>query len=436
MNNKLTLNRRNLIKASGLGALLPLLESAAGEKRTGPPKRVIFIGYGYGHYGNDWYPDNNAKKYICESQEKIKPFKLTPSLKGLAGCKNDVSLISNLSPIHARRPHAGCDTLLTCANADSNPLRAFTNTISVDQVIAREVGRHTRISSMQVNGRTGNHDGWGHGASLSCGANGEFLNGLNTLEEVYNRSFGDPSITAVERKRRLMNRQSLLSLTNAGTKSLKTVISSEDRERLMQFTESIRGIEKRVQKDISWATKPFPKTSMKRPSGKLAADDKIKTEFDLMTEILRTDITRVMTYRMSSIGLMQQMGYQQNTHAMSHWGHHPQDLKCQVDRDKKLVELFAYFINNLKNVKEIDGSSLLDNTLIFFGTGIRVHHNVKNIPMMVAGGGGTKITQGKHFTYKPSVTPLGNLWLSTINHFGINAESFGDSDNTLSEIFS
>ena len=419
----------------GLGCLLPIIESSALEKKTTSPKRVIFIGYGYGHYDDGWFPNNISGKWHCQSQEKVKPLQLSSSLKALANYKNDVSFISNLSPIHARRPHAGCDTFLTCANADSNPLRSFANTVSVDQVIAKEIGKYTRISSMQINGRKGNHDGWGAGASMSCSQNGEFLNGLNSLSDVYKRSFGDPEITVSERKKKLTNSKSLLSLANAGTKSLSNVISKEDRERLMQFTDSIRSIEKRVQKEISWADKPFPKTKFKLPSEGINEEEKVKTCFDLITEIFRTDLTRVITYRMSSIGFLQQMGFQQNTHAMSHWARHGEDLKCQVERDKKLAELLAYLIHQLKNTKEIDGSSLLDNTLIFFGTGIRVHHVVKNIPMIVAGGGGEKIAQGKHFTYKENVTPLGNLWLSTIKHFGINAQKFGDSEGELNDIF-
>lgn len=430
-----SINRRSLIKAAGLGALLPIFESSALAKSITPPKRVIFIAYGYGHYDQGWFPNNVPHKWHCSSQEKVKDFELSSSLQGLANYKNDVSFISNLSPIHARRPHAGCDTFLTCANVDSNPLRSFTNTVSVDQVIAKKVGKYTRISSMQINGRTGNHDGWGGGTSMSCNENGEFLNGLNSLSDIYKRSFGDPDLTVSERRKQLTKNRSLLVLSNGGTKSLARVISKEDKDRLSQFTDSLRSIEKRIQKDMAWAGRPFPKTKFQIPSGALNEEEKIKTSFDLMTEIFRTDLTRVISYRMSSIGLLQQMGYQQNTHAMSHWARHSQDLQCQIDRDKKLAELLAYLIRQLKNTKEIDGSSLLDNTLIFFGTGIRVHHVVKNIPMIMAGGGGEGIQQGKHYTYKENVTPLGNLWLSTIKHFGINAQKFGDSNNELHNIF-
>ena len=108
--NTLLLNRRNLIKASGLGALLPLLESTAIQKSNTPPKRVIFIGYGYGHFDEGWYPNNHPKKPQCLSENKVQAFKLSSSLKALESCKQDVSFISNLSPIHARRPHAGCET--------------------------------------------------------------------------------------------------------------------------------------------------------------------------------------------------------------------------------------------------------------------------------------------------------------------------------------
>jgi hypothetical protein len=435
MSHSSSINRRSLIKAAGLGALLPMFESSAYAKSLKPPKRVIFIGYGYGHYDQGWFPNNVSHKWHCNSQEKVKKFELSSSLQALAQYKNDVSFISNLSPIHARWPHAGCDTFLTCANPDSNPLRPFTNTVSVDQVIAKEVGKYTRISSMQINGRTGNYDGWGRGASMSCNESGEFLNGLNTLGDIYRRSFGDPELTVSERRKQLSKHRSLLVLSNGGTKSLAKVISKEDKERLSQFTDSLRSIEKRIQKDMAWADKPYPKTNFQIPSGSQNEEEKIKTCFDLMTEIFRTDLTRVISYRMSSIGLLQQMGHQQNTHAMSHWAKNSQDLKCQIDRDKKLAELLAYLIRQLKNTKEIDGSSLLDNTLIFFGTGIRVHHVVKNIPMIMAGGGGIGMKQGKHYTFKENVTPLGNLWLSTIKHFGIDAQQFGDSNNELHNIF-
>ncbi|MDA1247655.1 MAG: DUF1552 domain-containing protein [Planctomycetota bacterium] len=429
MNDRLLTNRRDLLRAAGLGLTLPFLESVAGSEirpPNRPPKRVIFIGYGYGHYDVDWYPTVT---------QPVEPFKLTPSLKGLESCKGDVSFVSNLTPTKARWAHDGCSTLLTCANTDADPSRAYSNSISVDQMIANAIGHQTRIASMQLNGVDGDVDGWGSGLSMSYDANGASIPGLSSLPTIYNRVFGDPKLTLAQRRQALLRKTSLVSLSNLGTASLNKAISREDKHRLEQFTESVHSLEERIEKEVAWTHKPLPQTSLKKVTDTLTETERIKATFDLMTEILRTDSTRVITYRLSSVGLLREMGNQQSTHSMSHWNRDPLDQKCQTDRDKKIAELFAYLINRLRSVKDHDGSTLLDNTLVFFGTGIRVFHTLKNIPMMVAGGGGIGLRRGQHFAYNEDVTPLGNLWVSVLHQFGIEAAQFGDSSGDLDEIF-
>ena len=98
------------------------------------------------------------------------------------------------------------------------------------------------------------------------------------------------------------------------------------------------------------------------------------------------------------------------------------------------IALISYEDLDIQDVS-IVSCSAVDGGGVFFGTGIRVFHTLKNIPMMVAGGGGIGLRRGQHFAYNEDVTPLGNLWVSVLHQFGIEAAQFGDSSGDLDEIF-
>jgi hypothetical protein len=104
-------------------------------------------------------------------------------------------------------------------------------------------------------------------------------------------------------------------------------------------------------------------------------------------------------------------------------------------RDKKICDLFATLLDKMQAVREPDGTTLLDNSLIVMGRSLRTGHHRRNLPILFAGGGGGGIREGQHLVYEKDETPLGNLWLSMLKHSGCPTQSFADSNGVLDEIF-
>jgi hypothetical protein len=163
--------------------------------------------------------------------------------------------------------------------------------------------------------------------------------------------------------------------------------------------------------------------------------------FDLMVAALQTDSTRVISYRMPTKSLLREFGEEQGmksvgAHPMTHFGDKSTVAYQQlIWRDRKLCELFASFLDKMKTIRESDGTSLLDNSLIVMGSGLRTGHKRRNVPILFAGGGGGGVRQGQNSVNKEDETPLANLWLSMLKHVGCPVKSFADSTDVLGDLF-
>jgi len=154
--------------------------------------------------------------------------------------------------------------------------------------------------------------------------------------------------------------------------------------------------------------------------------------YDLLVAAFQTDSTRVVTYRQPAANLLKSMGLTIAPHDMSHYT--PGDrMAASQQRDRKQSELLAYLLDKLDDVKEADGSSLLDNVCLSYGSNIRSIHYLDNCPTVIAGGA-TGITHGRHVVLEAKQTPLANLWLTLLQGVGIEADSFGDATGTLGEL--
>ena len=121
---------------------------------------------------------------------------------------------------------------------------------------------------------------------------------------------------------------------------------------------------------------------------------------------------------------------------MTHYGTRDSVAFKQLTwRDEKICALFASLLDKLKAAKDADGSSLLDNTLVVMGSGLRTGHHRRNLPILFAGGQPHGVRQGRHLVYTEDETPLGNLWLSMLRYAGCETESFADSSGVLSDIY-
>ena len=174
---------------------------------------------------------------------------------------------------------------------------------------------------------------------------------------------------------------------------------------------------------------PKPRAPVAEPAASLQGRDEVKLMYDMMAAAFQTDSTRVFTYRLPVETMVKSLGLRLSAHDISHYS--PGDrMEASKKRDLAYSELMAGLLDKLQSMREPDGSSLLDQTCVVFGSNLRNVHNLENCPTLVAGGGGG-IPLGHHHVLK-SNTPLCNLWLTLLRGMGSSVERHGDSSGTLS----
>ncbi|MDF1738747.1 MAG: DUF1552 domain-containing protein [Verrucomicrobiales bacterium] len=432
MKPDLTSNRRTFLRSSSALIGLPFLESfgfrrfASAATPITPPKRLAFLGMGFGVTRDSWFPDLKTTGTDYE---------LTPGLSPLARHKDDITVIQNLSNQFNNEAHWGSTFWLTGANRYAEPGQSFHNSISVDQVAAETLGKETRFSSIQLGYRGGDNSGHGPGLSLSWNRQGKPVAALNTPVAAFHRLFSDDSTPLAERQAALLQQRSVLDTVLEDAKSTQKGLSKTDTDKLDEYFQSIREIETRLSKEEEWLDVPKLKPSqpLKEPGEGLEGVEEMKVMYDLILAAMEVDASRVFSYRQPLDTMIRSMGSTITAHNMSHYSDGPRkDVSEQ--RDAKQSELFAHFIDRMKGIQEADGSSLFDNTTLTLGTNINSIHYLNNCPTLVTGGG-SGIKHGRHLVMKDPKSPLCNLWLSLLNGSGIEAESHGDSTGIIEELF-
>ena len=421
------LTRRTVLRGIGTTLTLPLLESFSPAKAAAvsgkPPVRMIFLSYAWGVSKDDWFPKESGPDY-----------KLSECLKPMARHKSDFSVLSNLSNKRASQGHWGCTTWLTSADVNATPGKQFHNTVSVDQVAARQLGIDTRFPSLELSGSEGNN-GYGPGMSMAWSAAGDSIPAETSPVALFDRLFGASEVPLEERRYRIEHNRSVLDAVMADAKSMHREISTADREKIDDYFDSVRDIEVRLAKAEEWLDRPKPKAPLDRPAGKLKTTDEIAVMYDLIVAAIQTDMTRVITYRQPVEGIFADLGFKIDGHKTTHCTVQSEAYRASIARDQKQLELVAGMIDKLKALKDPDGSSLFDNSLIAYGSGIRTNHHLRDTPTLVAGHGGGGMNQGQHYVYESEQTPLANLWLSLLRQAGVEAERFADSEEPLGGLF-
>jgi hypothetical protein len=210
-------------------------------------------------------------------------------------------------------------------------------------------------------------------------------------------------------------------------------LGKEDHAKLEEYFQSIRDIETRLSKDEQWIGVPRPDAPMAAPQEGLAGKEEIKVMYDIMIAAMRTDSTRVMTYRQPVSTLMTSVGIKVAPHDMSHYhSTMGEKLEASQKRDLTQSELLAGFIDRLKSTKEADGTTLFNHVAVAYGSNIRTEHNLDNCPTLLTGrGAGVKLGESM---VVPKGTPLCNAWLALLHGVGVTVERHGDSTGVLKEI--
>lgn len=420
-------DRRRFLRSATTILALPAFESlgplqfATAAAAGSPPKRLVCLGIGYGVTAETWFPriDDVGSDYT-----------LPEGLAPLARHRNHFSIVQGCAHRRASDLHGGSTFWLTGGAADGGAATGFQNSVSMDQVAAEQLAGATRFSSLHLNGCEPGLAGPGHGAGLSLAwdRRGKPLAGFDTPLAAFHQLFATDTVPLEQRQWSIRQKRSVLDSVLEEARSLESHLNRADRDKLDEYLGGIRDIENRLAKEERWLGKPKPDPQMSAPGEGLVGRDEIMLMYDLIVAALRTDSTRVATFRQPIQHLLKSIGVTVAAHDMSHY-HPGERMEASKQRDRANSELLAALIDKLLAVREPDGSSLFDHTTVVFGSTLRSIHYLDNAPTLITGGGaGT--TLGQHIVM-PKGTPLCNVWLTLLRGMGVTAPSFGDSTGTI-----
>jgi hypothetical protein len=385
-------------------------------------------------------------------------FELPPTLKALEPLKNQVSVLSGLALDNARAKGDGpgdharsAAAFLTGAHPYKTAGKDIKLGVSVDQLAAKTVGTQTRLPSLEVGlergAMAGNCDS---GYACAYSSNISWSSETTPVPKevnpsaVFDRLFGprNEREAAEGRAKRLRYRKSILDFVADDAKRLGRDLGRDDQRKLDEFQTSVREIEQRVERDRQRQAEA--RALSKVPDVKLPDEvpDDAAEHFRLMADMLvlafQMDLTRVSTFMVASDGsdrTYRQIGVTEGHHSLSHHGNNKDKIDQIRKIDKFHVEQFAYFLKRLSEIKEANGKSVLDNSMVMFGCGIGDgnRHNHNDLPVLLAGGGGGTVTPGRHLQYEKN-TPLCNLYVSMLERVGAKVDRFGDSTGPLANL--
>jgi hypothetical protein len=412
------LTRRTFLRAAGISLALPRLDIFAADAKPNqsPPRRMICICAPLGLHPTNFFPEQTGRDYT-----------LSPYLEVLKDFRDDFTVISGLA--HAGMSsgfaHQASASFLTGVPGAGRP--GFRNAISLDQFAADHLGTLTRFPSLALSGE-------GSGG-LSWTRTGALIPADTSPSKVFARLFLEGRADEVQdQMRRLADDRSILDDVGEQAKSLRSNLGSEDRDKLDEYLTSVRELEQRMVKDESWALTPKPKVSVEPPKDIPNAADLIgrtRLLFDLSHLALQTDSTRLITIMLAGSTFAPPIeGVSLGHHDLSHHGKDPNKLEqlkiVEVETMKTVRDLLA----KLKGSQE-QGTNLLHQTTVFLGSnlGDGSSHSVKNLPVLLAGGG---FKHGRHLPFDPqNPPPLCNLYVTMLQRLGIESDKFGTSTGTL-----
>lgn len=418
-------NRRAFLKAGSTALALPLLDSVCSAKDLASrPKRMLMIGCGFGFTKDTFFPTEAGR---------FADIGLTEGMKPLERHQDDISMVSNLTNLGATSPHSGSTSYLTGANVHGTPGKKFHNSISLDQLVAREIGQDTRFPTLTLSGKS-NKDGHGPGLSLSWSDKGHPIPGVTNPVELYHQLFGQDKETAEEREFRLSERRSILDGMVADLKSSKRKLSKTDQDKLEDYYQSIRQIEESISREVDWAKTPKPKAPFKAPGDEMDGLESLRTMHRLIIAAFQTDSSRVITFRQPVGSILESKGINLNPHSLSHYGLDPRRRVASEQKDVIFMELLAELIDQFKATQDLNGENLFDSSLISYGSNLRSGHGLRGCPSLYTGGAARGLKTGEHIILPKQDTPLANYWLTLMRSAGVPIEQFSHSTGTLDQI--
>ncbi len=410
---KWLLSRRHVLRSIGAAIALPLLDCMqpgrawAAEVVT-RPKRSVFI-----------YVPNGVNTLSWQIEKAGRDYELTEALESLSKHRHNITPISGLHhPAGIGHAHQ-CDKIWLTGASVEEPSGSFQNSVSADQLMAEVAGLETRYPSLELAIT---------GGTLAWSRDGVPLPAERKPSAVFERLFGGRPGGIGEARRTLRRRASVLDLVLDEANSLRRAIGTEDRLKLDEYLNAVRGVEDRTERADAWLDVPKPEIDprtrerLQRSIPDSAAGEYYDTVSDLMVLALRTDMVRVITCMSGSEShalAIPEIGITQTRHELSHHNGNPEQMRRLTRCDAFLTERFSYFLDQLESIDE-QGESLLDRTMVLYGSGMSYGHSHgnANLPVILAGGKALGLKHGKHIDY--NLPKIGSYDLSDAQgHYGI-----------------
>lgn len=452
--NTTTLSRRSLLKGLGTAITLPFLESLLPSKLAGDtlrgaaqkivpvvPRRVAWFYVPNGIHMPAWTPEKSGRD-----------FEITPTLKPLSQLKDKMTIITGLVDDKANAhgdgggDHARAQaSYLTGAQPFKTGGANIHAGISADQAGAAKIGHLTKLPSLEI-GIEGGAAAGSCDSGYSCayshniswrGPTNPATKDINP-QSVFDRMFSDsnPNESNEARLKRIADKKSVLDFVTNSANNISKGLSSTDKDKLDQYLTSVREIEIRLAK-----TALNPKEDL--PPGVIRPDkaapreypDHAKLMMDLMVLAFQSDLTRIITFPLADEGSSRNYpwsGADVPHHPTSHHMGDPVKQGYLQQINTFHIGLFAYLCNKLDSIKEANNLSILDNSLLAYGCGNSDgnRHNHDNLPFIMMGKGGGKVTAGNHLVVDN--VAITNVWLSMLDNIGAGVPSLGDSTGRLS----
>ena len=437
-------NRRDVLRGLGAALALPWMESLAPAARAAgaaagagkPPVRMCCWYVPNGVHLPAWFPDHDGALVD-----------LPPTLEPLAFARDHLSTFHGL--IHntalTNGDDEGCGhgqgaaSFLTGAQAAKSQ-DAVRVDVSVDQLYARHVGADARFPSLELgceSPRSGNAFGYSGAYKTHISWRTPTSPAPYELNPkvVFDRLFtkGAHSLTRATVADRDFYRKSLIDYVRDDADRVRRSVSSNDRRKLDQYLTGVREVERRIQQAATAADLPV---DFDRPAGVPEDfDEHLRLMCDLMVLAFQTDSTRVASFMVTKEASDRNypwLGFTDGHHELSHHGNDEEKNRKLRAIDRYHVATLAYMVEKMAAVEEADGSTLLDNSMVLYGSGIADgdRHDHVNLPVLLLGKGGGAIRAGRHHRCRAE-TPMANLLLTMLRQAGVPVDRFGDSTGVI-----
>ena len=442
-------SRRYFLRDSGLVVALPALASLGHSQlkaqevpisrmattASGAPLRMAFMSIPNGVQQDHWFPSND--------------FELNRTMEPLKSFKEHFQVISGLDHINATAGPDGAGdharasaTFLTGMRARKTAGSDIRCGISVDQLAAQHVGRQTRLPSLELTSDLIRNSG-SCDSGYACAYQYNLAWSSSTTPVtpeanprlVFERLFGSGNKS--ERKqnyaRRMASKKSVLDFVLQESNDVRKRLAVDDRKKFDEYYSVVRELEQRIENAERFHDPP--ETDRATPSG-IPGDfgDYMSLMYDMLVLAFQTDSTRIATLLLAYDGsnrTFPQIGVREGHHWLTHSQREPELAEKVAKIDQFYLQHFARFLEKLSTTEDIDGNSLLHNSMIVYGGAIADgnRHTHENLPVILAGKAGGTISSGRH--YQPDKQPMSNLFVSMLELMGLNEAAFGDSNGKL-----